>query len=151
MKFFGAFIKKDKNNKIEKITFIEEGFFWSAFFFSLPWFLFHKMWRNSIALIVIEMILSFIKRIELIGQFDFIVLQVFLMIAIGINAGYWLAQHLQKIGYKSMGFVLAHSEDEARLKFMQILESNYHNLDFEEFAGIYAKQKPLKKKEHYFA
>lgn len=151
MKFFAAFIKKNKQNKIEDIALVREGFFWSAFFFSLPWFLFHKMWRNSLALILIDITLTYFEKIELIGSFDFVALQFFLLLAIGFNAGYWFSEHLQKIGYKSMGYVLAQNEDEARLQFMKILENNYQNLDFDEFADSYAKAKSPKKKEHYFA
>ncbi len=144
MKFYSVFIKKDQHSKIEDIAIIEEGFFWTAFFMGIFWFLFYRMWRNVLAFVALQWIFLFCRNVGLISSFDLFLLELSLFLIIGFNAGYWLAQHLVKKKYKSLGFVLADGPQDARLKAMRILEHNYQNLSFDEFSSSIIDPKACK-------
>ena len=134
LKLYSALIKKDKSLKIEDIALIREDFSFLAFFFSLAWFLCHKMWRFALILVLIEYALSTLSDLKIISGVDLAFLQFALLLAIAMSASYWYRQHLNKKGYVLTSFVLAQNEEEARLKAMKSLHRNSPDLSFDEFS-----------------
>lgn len=156
MKLYNALIKKDQNNKIEDIILLEEGFSWVALFFSLPWFLFHKMWRHALILLVINSLFVHFGNSEFFSKTDLLLLEISLSLMIALNAGYWYNQHLQQKGYIPLNYNLAHNKEEARIKAMEDFYFRNPNLNFNEFSdaiidpAAYNKLAKTKKKQPYF-
>lgn len=121
MKFYNIFYKKSKNNELENIIFIKEGFSFFALLFGPLWFLFHKMWREFLALLVVGVVLALLKQISFFSSFDLYLMQLALAFAIAINSNHWRAEYLhKKKNHRLLGFIIAKNTDEARLKFVDI-------------------------------
>jgi hypothetical protein len=134
LSLYSSFIKKDKDGKVEDIAMVREEFSFLALFFSLPWFLLHKMWQSSFALILTEIAFVKLTNVNIISGLDLVFLNLALLLAIGMNANYWHGQYLQKKGYKKKSYVLAQNEEEARLKAMKSWHRNSPNLSFDRFS-----------------
>lgn len=148
MKLYNALIKRDQNKKISDLVLIEDGFSWGAFFFSVPWFLFHKMWRNSLVLILINILFFRLGDLEFFSKTDLFFIEAAFLILIAINANYWYDQHLRRQGYEEIDYVLAGNRSEARLKAVEILHHQNPQLNFADFNMIIDLR--AKKKEPYF-
>ena len=46
------------NNPIDKMVPVKEGFCWPAFFFSLFWTLWHRLWLVTLGLVVANLVIS---------------------------------------------------------------------------------------------
>ncbi len=153
MKLYNALIKQDENNKIDDIALVEDSFSWMALLFNIPWFLYHKMWRNSLILIVANIVFIMAETIGLFSPSDLIFIETCFMILVAFNANYWYDLHLRNHKYQAIGFVLASNKIEARIKAMRILEHNFSDLSFALFSesmidlGAYKKKQ---KNEPYF-
>ncbi len=134
LKLYSALIKRDKSHKIEDIALVAEKFSALAFFFSLPWFLCHKMWQSSLILVLAEILLIKMMNYNVISGFDFALLEIALVLLVAMNANYWYGKYLRKKGYKETSYVLAQNEEEARLKAMKSLHYNSPTLSFDEFS-----------------
>ncbi len=134
LKLYSSFTKKDKNNKVEDIAIVCEKFSFSAFFLSLLWFLFHKMWKSALSLVIAEIILIKLRNVSLISNFDFVMLNLAILFFIAMNASSWRSNKLEKKGYKRKNYVLAQNEEEARLKAMKSWHRNSPDLGFQRFS-----------------
>lgn len=125
MKIYNALIKKSEEGKIQDIILLKEGFSFLAFFFSGLWFLYHKMWREFLALIIINVLFS------IFGDFwsatDRIFLEFALLIVIALNANYWLCEELRRKNYEFAGLVFGKDQEDAILRFTK----NINQVDFE--------------------
>ena len=134
MKLYDALIKKDKNNKIEDIVLLQEGFSFVAFFLSALWFVFHRMWHVAAIVLAVDYSFSILSGLGILSAFDIAFLQTTFLLLIAYNANRLFNEFLHKKGYKTIGLVLANSRAEARIKAMKILHHNYPNLSFDEFS-----------------
>ena len=67
MKLYRALVKFDKDNKIENIVVVDDGFSWKALFFNPLWFLFHRMWIEFIMFLLIFFCFGIFSRF---GDYD---------------------------------------------------------------------------------
>lgn len=134
LKLYSSFIKKDKNNKVEDIAIVCEKFSFSAFFLSLLWFLFYKMWQSAILLVLVEIVLVKLRNLSFISNFDFFMLNLAILFFIAMNASSWRGKKLEKKDYKRKNYVLAQNEEEARLKAMKSWHRNSPDLGFQRFS-----------------
>ena len=157
MKLYNALIKKDKNNKIEDVVLLEEGFSLFAFLFSGLWFLFHRMWLNAATIFAINYVLQSFGEAEILSKLDLIFLELSFLIIIAYNANHWFGEHLLRQGYQLSGFVLAANKAEARIKAVQSLYVDYPELTIDEFSDAiidprgYRKHLRSQKNEPYFS
>lgn len=135
LKLYSTFVKKDQNNKVEDISLICEEFSFSAFFFNIAWFLLRKMWQTVLSLILVEYLFIKLLSFNFIAVFDFIFLNIALLLMIGMNSADWYGKYLRKKGYKKKNYVLAQNEEEARLKAMKSWHRNSPNLSFDRFSA----------------
>jgi len=117
MKTYSALIKKNRDGKVENLVLLKEGFSWRAFIFSGLWFLYHKMWKEFLVLILINFAFFFLAKIS--SDFDKIVLEIFYLFLVALNATYWLEQHLRKKGYELAGVAFGADELSAKFNFLQ--------------------------------
>ncbi len=134
LKLYSALIRRDKSHKIADIALVMEGFSFLALFFSLPWFLCHKMWQSSFVMIFFEILLIWSYNSGLLPGFDVFFLQLAIFFVVAINANHWYRQYLRSKGYFLTAFVLAQNEEEARLKAMKSLHRNSPDLSFDEIS-----------------
>jgi len=123
MKIFNVLVKKNSDEKIEDIVLLKEGFSWAAFFFSGLWFLYHKMWREFLAIVLINIAIASLGKI--FSDLDQILLEIALAFIIALNANYWLCEHLKKKKYEFVGLVFGDDCVSARLRFVQNLEAGH--------------------------
>lgn len=117
MQPYSALIKKNKEGKIEDVVLLKDGFSFSAFLFNGLWFLYHKMWKELLAVVLINVV--FAKLADFSPGFNNIFLQASLIFMIALNANYWFCQHLINKGYQFSGISFGANCDEARLNFVK--------------------------------
>jgi hypothetical protein len=117
MKIYNVLIKKNPEGKISDLVFLKEGLSYPALFFGAFWFLFHKMWREFLALLLVNIALTLPHNI--LPEFDRLFLQFALAFIVAINANHWLLQHLRKSGYELIDLVVGANSDEARFNFVK--------------------------------
>lgn len=130
MKPYNALIKKNKEGKIEDVILLKEGFSFFAFLFSGLWFLYHRMWKELLALILINIAFA------ILGKFypnsNKIFLEFSFLLIIALNATYWLCEHLKKKGYEFVGIVFGENCVNAKIRFIKNLEADLKP-DYPEF------------------
>ncbi len=113
MKPYSALVKKNRKGEVEDLVLLKEGFSWQAFIFSGLWFLYHKMWKEIIALILINAALILFTKV--FSNSDKILLEIAFIFIIALNANYWLCDHLKKKKYEFVG--IAFGDDVLSAKF----------------------------------
>lgn len=132
---YTALIKRDKDNKIEDVALIRASFSLPAFFFSIFWFISHRMWCESLIILICEIVFSKVYSFDIVNFFEFILLQLSFLLMIGVNAKNLHGKFLQRAKkYQKMGYFLAQNEEEARLKAMKSWHRNSPDLSFDEFS-----------------
>jgi hypothetical protein len=155
MKLYNALIKKNAEGKIEDIKLLEDGFSWMAFFFSIFWFLYHKMWKESFAFFVVSISFSIFDAAGIISGFSKILVELLLIFMVALNANYWLLESLRKKNYEFVGLVFGSDSANAKMRFVNNLEYE-DGLNSYQFADAIINPKlhhnlaKLKKSEPYF-
>ena len=122
MKIFNALIKKNSAGKIEDVVLLKEGFSWAAFFFSGLWFLYYKMWKEFLMLMLVNVALVSFSKIS--SDFDKISLEIAFVFIVALNANYWLCEHFKKKNYEFVGLVFGDDCAGAKLRFIKNLEAD---------------------------
>ncbi len=118
MKLFNIYIKKSENQTIEDLVVIKNCFSIFAFLFGIFWFLQHRMWKESFALVAVNIVFGFVFHKGWFGGLDIFGIEFGLMLIIGLNANYWYEQHLLEQKYQFGGCVFGKNIDEAKLRFI---------------------------------
>ena len=121
MKLYNALVKKNTSGEIEDIILLKEGFSFSAFLFGALWFFYRKMWLEFAIVTAIYFIFSLSS---FWAEFDKFYLEVSFLIIVALNSNYWFGEHLRKKKYEFAGLVFGKDEEEARLRFLEGLESS---------------------------
>lgn len=122
MKLYNALIKKNFEGKIEDIVLFKEGFSMMAFLFSAFWFLYHKMRKEFVVMLVANFVFAFAGKYNFLSGFDEFCLQVAFFLIVALNANYWLVDDLKKRGYEFVGLVFGSNVADARVRFIKNLE-----------------------------
>jgi hypothetical protein len=120
MKLYNALVKKNKSGKIEDFILLKEGFSFPAFIFSELWFLYHRMWREALALIIINCAFVYLGKIY--SDFDQFFLEISFLTIIALNANYWLCETLLRKNYEFAGLVFGNNLDDAKLRFISNID-----------------------------
>ena len=125
MKLYRGLVKFDKNGKIEDLVVIDDSFSWKAFFFNPFWFLFHKMWIESLIFLPIFIFFSYVYKF---GLYDFL-MQISLVFMIALNSRFWYFDFLVKRKkYSFVAMIFGENSVEAKIKFInQINLKNKEN------------------------
>jgi hypothetical protein len=155
MKLYNALIKKNKEGKIEDVILLKEGFSWLAFFFSIFWFLYHKMWKESFALLVVNFVFAALGTNAILSGFNKILVELLFTFVIALNANYWLVENLKTRGYEFVGLTFGDGCANAKMRFVKNLTDECKS-DSLEFGNsiinpkLHRKLTKLKKQEQYF-
>jgi hypothetical protein len=125
MNLYKGLVKLDKDNKIEDIVVIDEGFSWVALIFNPIWFLFHKMWLEFFLFLSILILFNWTSRF---GIYDFF-MQASLIFMMALNSKSWYFDALiKRKKYCFMAMVFGMNATEAKIKFInQINLQNKEN------------------------
>jgi hypothetical protein len=119
MKLYNSYIKKTEKDDIIDLIFIKNGFSFPAFFFNLLWFLYHKMMRGLILVIIIDIFLIKIYGIYKASATDILLAFISTSLIIAANANYWYGKGLKKKGYEFIGCVFGENKEAAKLRFVE--------------------------------
>lgn len=153
MKLYNALLKKNQEGKIEDIVIFKDGFCWMAFFFSIFWFLYHKMWKEALALVIVDILISILDFQGIVTGSSKILLELLFAVMIAINANYWLVESLKKRGYEFVGLIFGSNMVNAKMRFIKDLESDLDGFEFDDAIinpKTHRRLRKLKKHEHYF-
>ncbi|MBL6664775.1 MAG: DUF2628 domain-containing protein [Rickettsiales bacterium] len=114
MKAYNILIKRDSSNKIEDLAVIKEGFSFTAFLFGVLWFLYHRMFKEVLILLLVVMLIQQIASFS--SGFDDMLLELGLAVIIALNANFWLIQKLKRDGYEFVGMTKADDIEKARME-----------------------------------
>ena len=125
MNLYKGLVKFDKDNKIEDVIVIDEGFSWGALILNPIWFLFHKMWLEFFLFLSILILFNWTSRF---GIYDFF-MQASLIFMMALNSKSWYFDALTKRKkYCFMAMVFGANATEAKIKFInQINLQNKEN------------------------
>lgn len=123
MKLYNTLIKKNHEGKIEDILLLKEGFSLMAFLFSAFWFLYHKMRKEFVVLLLANFAFTFAQKLNFLSGFDEMCLQMAFFFVVALNANYWLVDDLKKRGYEFTGVVFGANITDARMRFIDNLKS----------------------------
>lgn len=123
MKPYNAIIKKNKEGKIEDVILLKEGFSFFAFLFSGLWFLYYRMWKELLALIIINVAFAIFGKFS--SDFNKFLLEIAFLFMVALNATYWLCDHLKKKGYEFVGVVFGENCTNAKIRFVKNLEADF--------------------------
>lgn len=97
-------------------VFVKEGFSWPAFFFSFLWMLWHRLWIELIAFIVImvaiQLMLNALGLDGVGGAVSFLI-----SLLLGLEGNQLVRQKLARKGYVEVGTVAAEDRAQAELKY----------------------------------
>lgn len=123
MKLYSVLVKKNPAEKVEDIVLLKDGFSWLAFFFSGLWFLYYRMWKELLALVVANISFVFLAKIS--SNLDLFLLEIAFLIMVALNANYWRTEHLKKKGYEFVGITFGSSRIDAKLHFVDSIEDEF--------------------------
>ncbi|MBU6140700.1 MAG: DUF2628 domain-containing protein [Proteobacteria bacterium] len=123
MKLYNVLVKKNPAGKIQDIVLLKDGFSWLAFFFSGLWFLYHRMWKEFLVLIVVNT--AFVVLAKISSGLDRALLEAAFLFLVALNANYWRCEHLKKNGYELVGLVFGANKIDAKLHFVEDLEDEF--------------------------
>ncbi len=150
MKLYNVFIKKNSINKIEDLLFIKEGFSYYALVFSGLWFAYHKMWREFFTVILINISFSFLNMF--ISESDIMLLELFFVIIIAVNANYWLCKHLMQENMEYAGLAFGEDEKDVRKRFFKNWDQKTFEFDDSILnPKLHNQIMKLRKSEPYFS
>jgi hypothetical protein len=121
MKLYRALVKLDKNNKIENVVVVDDGFSWKALLFNPLWFLFHRMWVEFIMFLLIFFCFGIFSKF---GDYD-IFMKISLIFMIALNSKTWYFDFLTKYKkYDFVGVAFGSNPVEAKLKIIEQIKQN---------------------------
>jgi len=121
MKLYRALVKLDKNNKIENVIVVDDGFSWKALLFNPLWFLYHQMWIEFIMFLLIFFCFGLFSSF---GDYD-IFMKLSLIFMIALNSKTWYIDYLIKYKkYTFVGVVFGSDAVEAKIKIIEQIKLN---------------------------
>ena len=98
---------------------IKEGFCWPAFFFSLLWTLWHRLWLVTLGLVATNLLISVLA--SRIGANEAVIIIVSFSIALllGFMGNDFRRSKLEKHGFTERGLVLGHTAEAAMRRYLE--------------------------------
>jgi hypothetical protein len=97
---------------------VKEGFSWPAFFFSVLWALWHRMWLTALLIFAAEVALGALAdRLALSPAAEFAV-SLGILLFVGFEANDWRRRSLMRRGFDPGVPICASSLDEAEFRFL---------------------------------
>jgi hypothetical protein len=116
MRYYSVHQPAASAQSTDATIFVKEGFSWPAFFFSFLWMLWHRLWIEFVAFIVImvtmQLMLNALGLEAIGGAVSFLV-----NLLLGLEGNQLLRHKLVRNGYVEVGTVAAEDRGQAELKY----------------------------------
>ena len=99
---------------------VKEGFCWPAFFFSVLWGLWHRLWIVSIVLVLMKVMAIFVTVLTGAGEFVGFVICFGISLLLGYMGNDFRRAKLEQQGFKERGIVPARTADAAIRRYVEI-------------------------------
>lgn len=86
---------------------VKEGFSWPAFFFALPWALYHRLWLTAAAMVALIAAMSVAVEELRLGQLSVSLICFAIAVLVGLLGNDWRRAALRRRGYGEGGVVTA--------------------------------------------
>ena len=106
------------NHRIADMGPIKEGFCWPAFFFSLFWILWHRLWLTALGLVVINLTVSFLVFQSGANQAVSIIVSFCIAFLLGFIGNDLRRAELEWRGFRERGIVLARTSEAAVRRYL---------------------------------
>lgn len=102
---------------------VKEGFCWPAFFFTVLWALWQRMWLVAFLILVVQVAAGVLSTwLGLVESAQY-ALTLGIMLIVGYGANDWRRHSLARRRYEETGVVCAGDRDEAELRMLQLERS----------------------------
>ena len=108
------------NNPIDKMVPVKEGFCWPAFFFSLFWAFWHRLWIVGCGLAAVNILVHLLMVRLGSGQFITLAISFGIAVLFGYYANDFRRTKLKQDGYSERCVVLAPNGNKAILRYVNI-------------------------------
>ncbi len=105
------------NGDIDRTAFIAEGFSWGAFFLTLLWALWHRLWLVAGLMFLVLAAFSAAIRLNLADPAVLVAVQCGLGLLLGFEARHLRITALERAGYRPAALIMADSHEAAELTF----------------------------------
>ncbi len=127
-KIYKIFLKRNKDGVIEDLELLREGFSLPALFFQIFFLLYKRLWKQFIICFAIMFVLIILRE-TFVAPFVIVPIQIALCVYIAFEYSDWISNKLLKNGYQFLGYSSGYDEKEAKLKFLDTLNSGYNKDD----------------------
>ena len=119
MKIYTVHIKDTGGRSGEKPIFVREGFCFPAFFFSVFWALYHRLWLPAVGIMLAFALIAQLGAHHIISALSVGVLQLMIQVLVGYLAGDWRRKTLAKRGYITTDITAADSLLRAEQRYFE--------------------------------
>ncbi len=148
MSLYSIYLKNNKDDQIEDVICLKDGFSWPAFFFGPFWFIYHKMLKEFLILIIVNIFFTNLSWNNFLGNIDFFILQIGFAILVAINANFWRDLSLKKKNYQFCSSIISDNSELACARFIEGL-TNDKNFDLTKFSDIIVNPKVCYNKSYF--
>ena len=99
----------------ERFAFVKDGFAWPAFFFTLLWILWHRMWLTLIGTIIFVLVIAWIDRLA--GDAHATIFAIAGALLIGLEGNTIRRLSLENRGWREIGGAFGRNLTEAEIRF----------------------------------
>ncbi len=120
MKLYNAYIKNSENGAVDDLVLIKNGTSYKALFFSIIWFIYHRMWKETFILFAVIWGLIYLQEKSILPGYEAVtIIIICLSLIIAVNANFWYSKYLQKRNYQFSGCVFGKNQEMAKLRFVE--------------------------------
>lgn len=99
---------------------VKEGFSWPAFFFALPWALYHRLWLIAAAMVALIAAMSVAVEEFRLGQPSVSLICFAIAVLVGLLGNDWRRAALRRRGYGEGGVVTAANMETALRRYLDL-------------------------------
>ena len=103
-----------------RFAFVRDGFYWSAFFFSVLWMLWHRLWLVLISFVVVVVAVAVALGVLGASAWTSATVGLLLAILLGIEASTLRRWTLTRRGWNHVGVVVADDRELAERRFFDV-------------------------------
>lgn len=111
-----TFHKRDES--LESVVAIREGFSFYAFVFSILWPLYHRLWSMTTAYLIYYIVVGMLHEWGWIGKDELIAIHVGFLLLMGSTAYDWRRWSLKRQGYKLFDIIAGCNYEDALRRFL---------------------------------
>ena len=123
MKIYRIFLKKADSGKIQDLELIAEGYSYLSLFFGFFYLFYKKLWLQGL-LVFLLCLLSMTAQYILSGFYIGVIAVLGSLVFSGFEYIDWKSKKMIKDGYQYLGYSSGNNEREAKLKFLENINSN---------------------------